>query len=148
MRHMATKCMLLAAKVSVTVLVLVLPFFIVLPANAATLSPAVMMRDAQNGCAATAYRGSLITGSTFINAGGPNFVSGVCRDINIRLTGAVYRTYAKACLETSRGLDCGRWVRLYPNEWQVLRPDVLGVSRWQLHMKSDGLQTARFYLTN
>jgi hypothetical protein len=99
-----------------------------------------------NGCEATAISGSLVVGAGTVNAGGSNFTSGVCRDINIALTSTKYRTYARACLETSGGLNCGGWIFLsYPDQWQVLRADVLGGTRWQLQMRSENPAPERVY---
>lgn len=119
-------------------------------ATAMVVTSSELAPPMNNGCEATAISGSLVVGAGTVNAGGPNFTSGVCRDINIALTSATYRTYARACLEKSGGLDCSGWIFLsYPDKWQVLRPDVLGGTRWQLQMRSENpaLERVYFYYT-
>jgi hypothetical protein len=116
----------------------------------ASATPSIAATPAKD-CWDTAIPGELGLGiNQRVNVGGPNFVSGVCEDINIRLTDARYTTWAMACLEPSRGgsLDCdGGWVRLVPNTWQRLRVDVYGGTRWQLHMKSSKADTVKFDYT-
>ena len=125
---------------------LVLPL---LAAPAASAAPSMAAAPARS-CADTAIHGGLGLGiNRQINAGGPNFVSGVCKDINIKLTRAHFRTQARACLEPSRGgrLDCGQWVTLKLNQWQILRPNVRGGTRWQIQMRADSADTVRFDYT-
>lgn len=122
----------------------------VLAAPAANAAPAVAATPAAN-CVDTAIHGRLGLGiNRQVNAGGPNFVSGVCNDINIKMTtNARFRTHARACLEPSDGgpLDCGPWVLLEYNTWQILRPDVLGGTRWQIQMFADSADTIDFNYT-
>jgi hypothetical protein len=119
-----------------------------LAAEAATLSPSALQ---ENPCYATAISGSLqLDMNGAVNVGGPNFTSGVCKDINLKLTHAEWRTQAQACLEPSNGgpLNCSGWQVLpYDGEFHVLRYDVLGGTRWQLQMKSDSAQTVTFDYT-
>lgn len=114
----------------------------VVPASAATV-PA-----AENGCYATAIHGSLILGYNQENDGGPNRTSGVCNDINIKLTSADHPTFAQACLQTSSGLNCpSQWMQLSPGSWTVLRSSVLGNTTWVLKMKATGPEDALFDYT-
>ncbi|GAA4673607.1 hypothetical protein GCM10023215_01380 [Pseudonocardia yuanmonensis] len=72
---------------------------------------------------------------------GPNHTTGVCSDITLRLTTATYPVVARACLQPSRGgpMQCGAWTPLgEPGEWEELSVDVLGGTKWQLQMYSQG----------
>ena len=120
-----------------------------LAAPVASAAPSPAASPAED-CWDTAIPGELGLGiNQQVNVGGPNFVSGVCKDINIRLTDARHTTWAKACLEPSQGgpLDCGEWLELAPGQWKVLRADVYGGTRWQLHMKSSKADTVEFDYT-
>jgi hypothetical protein len=121
-----------------------------LAAPMASAAPSLTAAPAKD-CADTAIHGSLGLGiNKQVNAGGPNFVSGVCKDINIKMTtNARFRTHARACLEPSNGgnLNCGRWVLLEFNRWQILRPDVMGGTRWQIQMYADSADTINFDYT-
>jgi hypothetical protein len=131
-----------------TTAVLLLPILAAAPV--ASASPSMAAAPAKN-CADTAIHGRLGLGiNRQVNAGGPNFVSGVCKDINIKMTtNARFRTKARACLEPSDGgrLDCGQWVLLQHNKWQILRPDVAGGTRWQIQMLADSADTIAFDYT-
>ena len=120
------------------------------PALAADAT-ALLPTSEQNGCYATAIHGGLqLNMNAGVTIGGPNFTSGVCKDINLKLTHAEWRTQAQACLEPSNGgpLDCSGWVVLpYDGKFHPLRSDVLGGTRWQLQMKSDSAQTVTFDYT-
>jgi hypothetical protein len=116
------------------------------PVASAAPSVAAPAKD----CADTTIHGGLqLDMNQRVNAGGPNFVSGVCKDINIRLTDARFTVWAKACLEpSSGGLDCPmQWKKLVPNKWQILRADVYGGTRWQIQMKSEKADTVKFDYT-
>lgn len=132
-------------------LAMLLPLLATPAATAAVVPAAMSAPTNSNGCYDTAIRGSLPLGDNQqVMAGGPNFTSGVCRDINIKLTSAKYRTWARSCLEKSGGLQCGSWVfLLYPDTWQILQPNVLGGSRWQIQMYSEGgPEQVVFYYTD
>jgi serine/threonine-protein kinase len=84
------------------------------------------------------------------NAGGPNYTSASCRDLHIKLTSAIYRTYARACFETANGsiTHCGKWILLsYPDTWDTLATSVPAGSRWQLQMRADGDEDVEFHYT-
>jgi hypothetical protein len=104
-----------------------------------------------SGCYATALAGhfDLTDGDTI--AGGPNYTSASCRDLHIKLTSAIYRTYARACFELPDGAaitHCGKWILLsYPNTWDTLATSVRAGSRWQLQMHADGDEHAKFSYT-
>jgi hypothetical protein len=104
-----------------------------------------------SACLRTAIAGGfeLRTGTPV--AGGPNYTSPVCGRIHIKLTGALYRTYARACLETPDGQTitaCSDWILLsYPDTWDTFSVPVQGRTRWQLQMYSDGDESARFSYT-
>jgi hypothetical protein len=121
------------------------------PASTAMVTPTAMaISTEQNGCYDTAIHGGLGLGlNKEVTTGGPNFTSGVCRDINVKLaTNAAYRTYAMACLETSSGVNCPKyWTLLDFNNWQILRSDVLGNTRWQIRMYADSPETVNFDYT-
>jgi serine/threonine protein kinase len=107
---------------------------------------------AQRSCVSTAISGGLTLGAEQQhNAGGPNFTSSACTVIEIKLTGATYRTYARACLEVPDGSSitrCGGWLLLsYPNTWDTLMTGVPAGSRWQLQMYSLGAERADFLYT-
>jgi hypothetical protein len=109
---------------------------------------ATTVPSAENGCYATAVHGGLILGYNQENDGGPNFTSGVCNDINIKLTSADHPTFAQACLQTSSGLNCpAQWTQLPLGSWTVLRSSVLGKTKWVLKMKATGPEDARFDYT-
>ena len=121
-----------------------------LAAPTASAAPLATAAAPAKDCADTAIHGRLGLGiNKQVNAGGPNFVSGVCKDINIKMTtNARFRTHARACLEpSSGGLDCGKWVLLEFNRWQILRPDVKGGTRWQIQMYADSADTINFDYT-
>jgi serine/threonine-protein kinase len=104
-----------------------------------------------SSCYATALAGhfDLTDGDTI--AGGPNYTSASCHDLHIKLTSAIYRTYARACFESPDGTDithCGKWILLsYPNTWDTLATSVPAGSRWQLQMRADGEEHAKFSYT-
>jgi hypothetical protein len=107
---------------------------------------------AQRSCFSTAISGGLTLGADQQhNAGGPNFTSSACTVIGIKLTGATYRTYARACLEAPDGSSitrCGGWLLLsYPDTWDTLMTGVPAGSRWQLQMYSLGAERADFLYT-
>ena len=121
------------------------------PALAAEAATASLTASEQNACYATAIHGGLqLDMNGGVTIGGPNFTSGVCKDINLKLTHAEWRTQARACLEPSNGgpLDCSAWTVLpYDGQFHPLRGDVLGGTRWQLQMKADSAQTVKFDYT-
>jgi hypothetical protein len=125
----------------------------VLAAPVAHAAPSPAAAAPAKDCWDTAIHGRLGLGlNQEITAGGPNFTSGVCKDINIKLTtNAAFRTEARACLEPSRGgpLDCTDkdWVLLEFNNEQRLRKDVYGGTRWQLQMRADSPETVNFDYT-
>jgi serine/threonine protein kinase len=102
-------------------------------------------------CYATALAGhfDLADGDTI--AGGPNYTSASCNDLHIKLTSAIFRTYARACFESPDGsaiTHCSKWILLsYPNTWDTLATSVPAGSRWQLQMRADGEERAKFAYT-
>jgi|SRR5882724_6319835 len=73
------------------------------------------------------------------NATGPQFASSRCRNINIKLTSATYRTYARACLETMDGsqtVQCGNWV-LLTFRWDTLMTDVPDGTHFRFEYRAD-----------
>lgn len=119
------------------------------PAPAPAVAPS---RPDGSACFATAISGGLVLGSNRQHiAGGPNFTSSACNAIHIKLTSALYRTYARSCLETSSGstiTTCSGWILLsYPNTWDTLSTAVPGGSRWQIQMYSEGPERVAFYYT-
>lgn len=152
----------LKARVGVRIAVLLCAILgLSLTASPAMAAPA---QSENNPCYATAIHGALqLDMNQEVNIGGPNFTSGVCRDINIKLTEAQYRTYARACLEPSDGgpLNCptgekdptdpaekdGFQLLQYDLQFEVLRPNVLGNTRWQLQMYSTSAETVTFDYT-
>ncbi len=118
------------------------------PAAAAPARP----RTDGEACFATAVDGGLVLGANRQhNAGGPNFTTDACGSIHIKLYSAVYRTYARSCLETASGssiTSCSGWILLsYPDTWDTLSRNVPGGTRWQIQMYAEGPEQVSFYYT-
>jgi len=120
------------------------------PSSAPPAAPAPE-QDLTTRCYGTGQAGGLELEKDVIMAAGPNYTSDRCDAISLKLTSAAYPTYARACLETSDGssiTSCGAWVFLsYAATWDRLMPGVPAGSRWQLQMRAEGDQSARFMLT-
>jgi hypothetical protein len=115
-------------------------------------TPAAKPATDGSSCFGTAISGGFELKVGVTVAGGPNYAaSGKCRDIHIKLTSAVYRTYARSCLEKADGSSitkCSSWILLsYPDTWDTLSSSVPAGSRWQLQMYALGDESARFFYT-
>jgi hypothetical protein len=115
-------------------------------------TPAQAVKPVKDGpsCFGTAIGGAFELQPGVTVAGGPNYAaSGKCRDIHIKLTSALYRTYARSCLETANGSSitkCSSWILLsYPDTWDTMSTSVPAGSRWQLQMYAQGDESARFF---
>ena len=103
-----------------------------------------------NPCFSRAIPGVLVLpDGEAVNIGGPMYESAYCSSIHIKLTSALYRTYARSCLETPDGqtiTNCSNWILLsYPNTYDTLSTGVPVDTRWVLEMYSTGPETARYY---
>jgi hypothetical protein len=102
-------------------------------------------------CLRTAVRGGFDLAAGRPVAGGPIFTSAPCDRIHVKLTGAVYETHARACVQSSDGTfitGCSEWILLpYPDTWGTLPIPVKDQTRWQLEMRSVGTQSVRFLYT-
>jgi hypothetical protein len=117
-------------------------------------TPTAAAKPATDGsaCFGTAISGGFELQMGVTVAGGPNYAaSGKCRNIHIKLTSALYRTYARSCLEEPDGSSitkCSSWLLLsYPDTWDILSTSVPAGSRWQLQMYALGDESARFSYT-
>ena len=130
----------------VAVMAVVIPLLTAPFASAAPWSASAPAKS----CEDTAIQGTLGLGiNKQVNAGGPNFVSGVCKDMNMQVRATRITHTRTGGLEPSdgAGLDCGRWVLLEFDRWQILRPDVQGGTRWQIQMYADSADTIDFDYT-
>jgi serine/threonine-protein kinase len=124
------------------------------PSAKRSAAPAPIAPPAMDGnaCYATAIAGgfNLPANQTPI-AGGPNFTSSACQGIHLKLTTALYRTWARACLERADGsaiTSCGAWVFLsYPDTWDTLLASATAGSRWQLQMYGADAESVSFSYT-
>ncbi|GAA2903143.1 hypothetical protein GCM10010472_71710 [Pseudonocardia halophobica] len=116
-----------------------------LSAGVPSLARAAVIAASKNPCHDSAVpRGLELPAGGSENAyvvTGPNYTARVCSDVTLRLTTATYPVVARACLQPSRGgpMQCGAWTPLgEPGEWEELAVDVLGDTKWQLQMYSEG----------